>query len=266
MSDIALRLKKLKKGDKQLKSTRFLIIIPLIFVLIALIIIRQLTVVSPESTLLKAFADSGAKIVSSEITFTGSFTNKLETAAELKKFYIGISEVLGSNQPIKPESINNEDFEGIRLINSNGKHSNYTLQVLKSKKGSDVGRCYVTLYIVDNTAAPAISDTKSRVTGIFSEFGINTGINTCLTGKYPGRLENSVINEICSGIFKRTGAHKVDGIRENNLISVSAYSRSLKDSVVVEGKNVNLNFAARYNSYEDSTYIWLATPLITTEY
>lgn len=249
-----------------MKSKRFLIIFPLIFVVIAVIMIRQFTGSPPESTLLKAFTDTGAEIASTEMTFSGSFTRPPEAANGLERFSLEISEALGANQPIKPEKIDNEDFEGIRLENSNGTHSNYTIQAVKSKRGADAGRYYVTLYIIDTSAVPELSDIKSKVTGIFSEFGIPAGINTCFTGSYPGRLENSKINEICTGIFKRTGAYKVDGIRENNLVSVSAYSKSIKESVVVAGKNVNLNFAARYNSYENKTYIWLATPLITTEY
>jgi len=35
---------------------------------------------------------------------------------------------------------------------------------------------------------------------------------------------------------------------------------------MVNGKKVNMNLAIRYNSYEDRTYIWLATPVITVEY
>ncbi|NJD04765.1 MAG: hypothetical protein FIA99_19680 [Ruminiclostridium sp.] len=257
----------LKKGDKQLKRICFLIIIPLFFIIISLINFnRQFSGDSPESILLKAFADSGAEITSSEITFTGSSINKLETANELKNFYIGITEAMGADKPIIPENIDNEGFEGIELKNENGKYRNYTLRALRSIKGPDIGRCYVTLYIVDSFVAPGLSDIKNKVTGIFKEFGINAGINTCLTGRYEGRLENSRMNEICKSIFKRTAARKVDGIKENNLISVSAYSKSMRESVVVEGKNVNLNFAARYNSYENKTYIWLATPLITTEY
>ncbi len=249
-----------------MKSTRFLIIIPLIFILIIFAAISQFSGASPESTLLKAFTDSGAEIVSSELTFSGNGVHKLETTAELKKFYIAISEAMGANKPITPVSIDNESFRGIELDNANGKYCNYTLKIEWSKEKADFNRCYVTLYILDSSAAPKLTDIKARVQVIFSEFGIKPGVNTCLTGNFPGRLDSNKMNAICSEIFEKTSARKVSGIRENNLISVSAYSRSLKDTVVVDGKDVNLNFAARYNSYENKTYIWLATPLITTEY
>lgn len=249
-----------------MNKLRFLIIISLIFILITLTVIEQFTGSSPESTLVRAFANSGAEIVSSEITFTGSCIDKLKTSAEIETFYIGISEIMGANKPIKPEKVNDENFEGIELNNTNGMQCNYTLKMLKSKLKSDLDRYYVTLYVVDSSTTLRLTDIKSRVIGIFNEFNIKPGINTCLTGRYPGKLKSNEINKICTGIFKRTAAWKVNGIREDNLVSVSAYSRIMGDSVVVDGKNVNLNFAARYNSYEDKTYIWLATPLITTEY
>jgi len=63
-----------------------------------------------------------------------------------------------------------------------------------------------------------------------------------------------------------SNAKKVEGITEENLISISAYSPRVKSSILVNEKRVNINLAMRYNSYEDKTYIWLATPVITTEY
>jgi hypothetical protein len=59
---------------------------------------------------------------------------------------------------------------------------------------------------------------------------------------------------------------EVEGIRDGSLISLSAYSPLLKDSIKVRGKRVNINLAARYSAFEDKTYIWLASPVITTEY
>lgn len=249
-----------------MKARRFLIIIPLILIFITLTIIRQLAGIPHESTLMKAFADCGAEIISSEITFSGSSINELKTPAELESFYIGISKIMGANMPIKPEKVENESFQGIELNNSNEMKCIYTLKVLRSKLTADKDRCYVTLYIVNSSATTILPAIKSRITNLLHQYGVKTGINTCFTGRYPGRLNNNEMNEICAGIFKRTEARKIDGIRENNLISVSAYSKTMGESVVVDGKRVNLNFAARYNSYEDKTYIWLATPLITTEY
>lgn len=255
-----------------MKRQLTLIIIPLIFMFILLFIslavLRHSAGIQPVLTLSEAFKNSGAEIVSSEITIQGSGKDILKTSGEINNFCLDISRVMGSNSDFRPEVINNENFKGIEL-NTNGSHFNYSVKVLKSKMESDGGRCYVTVYIIDGSITSALSNTsviKSKVTDIFRQYGINTKTNICFTGRYTGRLENSEMNGICEGIFEKTGAHKVSGIRDNNLISVSAYSGSMEKSVVVDGREVNLNFAARYNSYENKTYIWLATPLITTEY
>ena len=74
------------------------------------------------------------------------------------------------------------------------------------------------------------------------------------------------LEEISGRILTETGAKRIEGIKDRNYISVSAYSPYIQEFIQVRGKRVNLNLAARYNSYEDKTYIWLATPVITTEY
>lgn len=249
-----------------MKSKGFLIIIPLTFILIIAAILTRTYGIAAESILFKAFTESGAELVNSEMTFSGSGNNKLRSDNERTEFYIEVTEAIGQDLPVTPVKIDNDSFKGLEINNSNGRYSNYNLKILQSKSAAEPDKCYVTLYIIDNSSAPALVDIKTKVKGIFKKFGIKPSINTCLTGSYIGRLENNKLNEICAGIFKRTSARKVTGIRDNSLISVSAYSRAMRDSVLLDGKDVNLGFAARYNSYEDKTYIWLATPLITTEY
>lgn len=81
-----------------------------------------------------------------------------------------------------------------------------------------------------------------------------------------GKLNDNELETVCERIFKSAGADKVEGMRDGGLVSVSAFSPVIDEAVRVNGKRINLNVAVRYNSYEGKTYIWLATPVITTEY
>lgn len=246
-----------------MKSRLFLIIIPLAFILIIFTMLDNTFGNAPEEALYKAFVESGAEIAGTEMTFSGTGSGRLLSDRD---FFTEVTGALGHNLPISPETVDNDSFIGLEINNSRGSDIKYNIKIIQSKTEAEKGKCYVTLYITDGSTAPQLTDIKSKMAGIFRKYGVTPSINTCFTGSYEGRLDNTRIDEICAGIFSRTYARKVNGIRDNNLMSVSAYSGSIRESVSVDGKEVNIGFAARYNSYEDRTYIWLATPLITTEY
>ena len=60
---------------------------------------------------------------------------------------------------------------------------------------------------------------------------------------------------------------KIDEIRNNNYISVTAYSNLLKENDLEYLENkINLNIGIRYSENEDKTLIYMATPIIKLDY
>lgn len=108
--------------------------------------------------------------------------------------------------------------------------------------------------------------TAELLYGLFKESELKPEFNFCIVGNFNGQLDYLSLNDICLKLLEKANARSVEGIRDGNMISVSAYSPIIKESISANGRKVNLNLAIRYNSYEDKTYIWLATPVITREY
>ncbi|WP_443110742.1 YwmB family TATA-box binding protein [Caloramator sp. mosi_1] len=65
--------------------------------------------------------------------------------------------------------------------------------------------------------------------------------------------------------MKRKGAIFVNGIENENLVSVSAFANAGGEEKC-EDKYVNLNIALRYSDLNKCTYIWIGSPLIYEEY
>ena len=62
-------------------------------------------------------------------------------------------------------------------------------------------------------------------------------------------------------------AKEIDKIRNNNYISVTAYSNLLKETDLEYLENkINLNIGIRYSENEDKTLIYMATPIIKLDY
>ena len=107
---------------------------------------------------------------------------------------------------------------------------------------------------------------REKVEEIFNKHGLEVIVNSCITGTYDGNVEDTQLEKICRNILNESEARKVDSKRFENVISVSAFSPMIKDKLIVNGKDVNLSIAIRYNKQEDKTYLWVATPIVNTEY
>jgi len=130
---------------------------------------------------------------------------------------------------------------------------------------SGAGDKYITIDAIgtDNGLALSLRDDIEKV---FSRYGLKAVVNSCITGTYDGNIQDTQLEGICKKILNDSDAKKVDSLRQENAISVSAFTPMIKDKLNVNGKNVNLSLAIRYNKLENKTYLWVATPIVNAEY
>lgn len=107
---------------------------------------------------------------------------------------------------------------------------------------------------------------KKCLRDISKNNGLKYKISTTIMGYFTGKLKDTQIDSVYRKLLKEANATTVETVKDNGLVSITAYSPELKDYIKIGNKKVNLNFAARYNSYEKRTYVWIANPVIITEY
>lgn len=246
----------------------------IIFILVVSIFIIIIQAYKPENSsvtvLQKAFDVTGASVASSEIYMHAELDgNSCKSADERQQL---ISEIItgagGDTAKVKPvfSFIDSDISYGIEtdyIINDN---SSIQISILKGGKEEPAKEYQVTISLTNTAQQQEMAAAVAGLTNVLEMYGMRPAVNIRITGSLDGNLEDSELETICEKVFNSAGADKVEGMRDNGLISVSAFSPSINDAVRVNGKRVNLNVAVRYNSYEGKTYIWLATPVITTEY
>ncbi len=239
--------------------------------------------ISAEDTLVKSFKSSGAEVVSSEIYFWGKADGKNDNMMSIKQIAAELSQEMGvlkdksfSPKVIDNDSIKKVEFDGI-MYTEKKQDNKYEASVEKNNKqvmirvqlegNKDTGFTKtVSVSVSQDLQYEGLYEIKKKASKAFKKYGITPKVNSCITGSFQGKLGYERLNGICSKVFSSVDAKKVEGISEGSLISVSAYSGSIGDSIKVNGKKVNLNLAIRYNRYEGKTYLWIASPVITTEY
>lgn len=217
-----------------------------------------------EISIADAFNSSGAKMVVNELYFFVRATDDFKTLGSLTAV---CDEVLKSLE-ISNYSKNSTSTDILiksELLGATkeGVKISAMASIVGNKSGS--GDKYITIDALGAEAGTALL-LRDKIEKVFSTHGLETVVNSCITGTYDGNIQDAQLENICRKILTESEAKKVDSLRQENIISVSAFSPMIKDKLSIDGRNVNLSLAIRYNKLENKTYLWVATPIVNAEY
>ncbi len=254
-----------------MKNFAIITILVLVFSIFVLFMQTNLPEDSTAEVIQRAFEITGADIVSSEIYIRGTVRSEnLVYKDACEKLSTDI--ILGcggdTEKTLPVYNIIETDIssgtETNYIIDDNRKISISILKDLEQKAAK--GDYYLSISLVDMSPQPELAKSIEGIEYALEYYNVAHETNISITGSLNGQMENLEIEELYNRVFESINASRVEGMNGGGLISVSAFSPVIKDSIRVDGKRMNVNMASRYNSYEERTYIWLATPVITTEY
>lgn len=211
-----------------------------------------------------AFKSSGAKMVINELYFfvrADNKVNKLDKLTAICEEVFKDLEVTGySRNSTSTDTLVKTDLSG---TTKDGVKITAMASIVGNKSGD--GDKYITIDATETVNGSALL-LRDRIEKVFDRYGLKAVVNSCITGTYEGNLQDSQLENICRKILDDSDAKKVDSMRQENIISVSAFSPMIDDKLSIDGKNINLSLAIRYNKIENKTYLWVATPVVNTEY
>lgn len=126
-----------------------------------------------------------------------------------------------------------------------------------------------TYLIVDTTIYNNYNNTilaKAKLENIFKALNLDSNTNLSLTGYYEGNLNYEQKKSVASNIMAKAEAKFKQDYVTDRIYSVIGYTKLINEYIYKERQKININLALRYNNYENRTYLYLATPIITTEY
>ncbi len=90
--------------------------------------------------------------------------------------------------------------------------------------------------------------------------------STVVSGYIGGRVDRRAASQIIAKMLNEATAQNVVTVSEGPLVSISAYTSRVPRWLTDGKKSVNINMALRYNSVENRTFLYVGSPLITSEY
>ena len=185
------------------------------------------------------------------------------TKNEIKDICIDILTDLGLEESdIKWEEKWNEKEKQIYIQSNTG---NRGISIIGTKKNND--ESYIIVDILDNKVYKNIVGIYTILEKSLYKYSNVVDISTCISGEFYKKSQFNKYDDTLEKILYNMNAEEIDRIENENMISITAYSKLLdKNYLEYLGNKINLNIGIRYSEDEDKTLIYIATPIIKLDY
>jgi len=182
---------------------------------------------------------------------------------EMKDICIDIINDLGLEEcDIKWEEKWDEDEKQV-YIQSNT--SDKSISIIGIKKNSS--ESYIIIDILDNKVYKNIVDIYTIIEKSLYKYSTVVDISTCISGEFTKNLQFTKCDDILQEILYNMNAKEIDRVKNENMVSITAYSELLEENYLEYlGNKINLNIGIRYSEDDDKTLIYIATPIIKLDY
>ena len=119
--------------------------------------------------------------------------------------------------------------------------------------------------IYNGTYADIIQD-KYFVEKVFLEAGMPIKLDMLITGSYEEKIAKEQVEVLVKKLLNHIKAYEVESMKDEETISVAAYSSQVGGYIYSRGRKVNVQLAMRYSQYRDKTYLLIGSPVIPFEY
>jgi len=225
-----------------------------------------LSLSSNTELLRQSFEETGAKYKYSNINSWAKINDNFDSLEDLNKYAKSVINSLNINEKnIKISKIEEDNFRQIDVeyTDKNKKQISIAVQSLKNTNKSET-YMLIDEYLLDSYYN--ISEEKNSIDNVFKDFKLKPKNSICFVGTFDGILNNERKSSIVKLIMDNLNAKEIESIKEDNILSVSAFSNKIKEYIEFGSEKINLNIAIRYSSFDNKTYIWVATPIISMEY
>ncbi len=198
----------------------------------------------------------------------------------LRKLEISGKEVIIENQEYYEPLFFEEDFSedsiyihkntdiGYNQITASvvGKEGESIVVIVYSINLDGDKESHIIIDIVKNKGYKDIVEKNYQNKAILEVYGNRIESTIGIVGYRSGKLSNTEVQRAIKAITRTAMARKVDEIADKTYYSTTMYSPLITQNIQYLNKTVNLQAASRYSEYDDKTYLWIATPLITYTY
>lgn len=224
------------------------------------------TASSTELSIATAFRESGAESVQTSARCWELLDNEFHTANEMSAYYESIREVLGDDNMLTFEEYDDKGYIGFSAagVTEQGYHLNLVLQSMGERNSED--ETYLIAELTDKSDNCNIDELRRSMEQIFSAVNSSAEPYFMMEGKYDRLLSKREKKRISKNIFTLMEAKIEDKVSDENYLSYSGHTKNLPESHTVNNRSINLQTALSDNEEEESTHIFIGTPVVFSDF
>ena len=218
-----------------------------------------------EEALITSFESTGADVLESTISCWTKLNDRFLTIKQIEAEMTRIVNQINPDKTMVVKSVESDNqLNKVVLCGSKGNKA-YNIAI-ESVKYETAGETYIVFDVsMDKSYKDLMIEKQNIIKAVqVDESSIN--FSSCIIGTYKGRLSDAEADKKSRIALQSINAKKVEGIENEEMKSISAFSSNVDSYIMSDQARVNVQLAIRYSSYDDKTYIWIGTPLIPMGY
>ena len=254
-------------GGKGMKNYKKFILLGIIFSLS--IPVFGLCEGKPEKRdlLMGVLEETGAMFLEGDIDVGGTIFDRFIDEEEMEEIGYKIKDQLELEDDCYREDIEEDGFIQLTVQGSDS-YNNFVTFILSSYEDVEDSHGETSLFInfIKREQFVEFNDIIKRVENIFEEYDQPVDITTCIVGTFDEKFNLEEKEKELLKVTKAIKGKVVEQYIEDDILSFSIFTPYIEEYIYTGSKKMNLNIAIRFNEYEDKTYIWIGTPIITIGY
>lgn len=228
------------------------------------------TMLKPQSNILEAFVSTNSEVSSFELEMAANYGNAYLSEADKKDMILYLANRIGLDAA-DDVTVTGKGGESEVYAEKKGKNAETLIKIVSIRKENTDGLSELNHYLMINLKLykniDSILNYRDLIKDAFHNLkaaNIQTTMQLC--SNYQGKLSLNSMNKIADGMIDNLEGKVAYENRKENLFTVYAYSGLLDEYVTSLGTKINIHVAINYDENEDSTNVYLGTPVINGGY
>ncbi len=214
----------------------------------------------------EAVMQAGADFDSAEVNGFGLINDDFMEYEEMKSVAAGLADSIGSSAD--QYEISGEDESEYRqvILKSDGGENPFVIS-LQSYKLPSGNESYLIVNLYGKNKDADIDGMYQNAGDCFAKLSAKKlQITVIVTGHYDGQLAEKDMNEKMDYIMSYLNASYHKNEMYDDLFTATGYTEKISEYIKLGSEKINVDLAMRYSESDGKTYIWLGSPVITTDY
>lgn len=249
------------------KRKIIILILTIILTSVSGFICRDAAAISQnQEDILSFLEESNVVIEESMLTGWNAVNKRFMDQQEISLKFDEIIEVFGfKKENTKKEFETQEKMsKGILTIKEDG--SKCTIIIESFRNNDQEERTYISVIAVFEGLNKNLFKNRQYLEEYYAKISLPVELDIVVIGNLAGKVSKELADSIINKFLKAIDASEVESVKNQEMISISAYSRKIDDYITSGGNRINVQIGMRYSQYFDKTYIWIGTPIIPFEY